>query len=310
MRAAITGGTGFIGSALVRKILDSGGQVAVISRPDSPNLWRLPVHPALTMINGSLEDLATVSGEVQAFGPEVFYHLGWIGVANRYRNDINQTANINITLESVRLASMTGCRRWVGAGSQGEYGPLNRRISEADAPEPTTLYGASKVAAWALANALGRQIGLEMVWARVFSTYGPGDDEGWMLPDVINQLLQGKKPALTLGEQAWDYLFVDDAAEALYQLGSAAQVSGIYNLGSGQSLSIRRIVEHIRDQIDSSLPLGFGMIPYRPDQVMHLEADITRIQQHTGWVPRVSFPEGIGRLIHWLRQKKFGPHES
>ena len=302
IRAAITGGTGFLGAALANGILDRGGEVAVLARKDSPHRWRLPARPGLVVLEADLERLGEAAPGLRHFGPEVFFHLGWIGVGNRFRNDPVQVRNILATADAVRLAAECGCRRWVGTGSLAEYGPLNRRISEADPMEPTTLYGACKVAAWALARVLGAQAGLETVWARVFSTYGPGDDEGWMLTKVIGQLLAGERPSLTAGAQAWDYLHVADAAEALLRLGTAPRVAGAYNLGSGQARTIRAIVEMTRDLIDPRLPLGFGEVPYRPDQVMHLEADISRLRQDTGWSPAVGLEAGIAGLIQGLRE--------
>lgn len=309
LRAVVTGGTGFIGAALVARILAEGGAAAVLVRRNSPNLGRLRPHPSLHLVEGDLVDPASFAPTLEGFAPTVFYHLGWLGVGNAFRNDPAQVANIRITLDMVELAARLGCARWVGTGSQAEYGPVNRKVDETAPLLPTNLYGASKVAAWALARVAGDLRGMSMAWARVFSTYGPGDAAGWMLVDVIRQLLEGRRPALTLGEQVWDYLYVDDAALALYRLGLAEPVQGAYNLGSGQARSIRSIVELARDLIDHTLPLGFGEVPYRPDQVMHLEADVSKLTLHTGWQPTTSLEQGIGKLIDDLRPEK-GNHAN
>ncbi|HEY5976165.1 MAG TPA: NAD-dependent epimerase/dehydratase family protein [Geobacteraceae bacterium] len=301
VNAIVTGATGFLGAALVSRLLASGGRVAVIARQDSPNLKRLPSHPDLLVVHGDFSDVGAWQEPLAGFPAEVFYHLAWNGVGNKYRNDPMQIANIDPSLETLRLARTLGCRRWVGTGSQAEYGPLNRRISENDPPAPSSLYGAAKAATCLLTQVMGKQLGVEPVWARVFSTYGPGDNSGWMLVDVIRQLLNGQRPALTPGEQLWDYLYVDDAAAAMFAMGKAASLSGVYNLGSGQSQSIRSIAEMARDLINPQLPLGFGEIPYRPDQVMHLEADIDKLTRDTGWRPRVSLESGIGNLIEWIK---------
>jgi nucleoside-diphosphate-sugar epimerase len=310
VNAIVTGATGFLGAALVARLLASGGKVAVIVRRDSPNRKRLPNHPALLVVNGDFDDVGAWREPLAGFSAEVFYHLAWSGVGNRYRNDPMQTANIEPTLETLRLARELGCGRWVGTGSQAEYGPLNRRISEKDLPEPTSLYGAAKAATCLLTQVLGEQLGMETVWARVFSTYGPGDNSGWMLVDVIRQLLNGQRPALTPGEQLWDYLYVDDAADALYAMGKCEHLSGTYNLGSGQSQTIRSIAEMARDLINPQLPLGFGDIPYRPDQVMHLEADIDKLTKDTGWRPQVSLESGIGNLIEWIKGTSMGNRQT
>ena len=301
MKAIVTGGTGFLGGALVAKILASEGTVAMVVRRGSHVPSTLRTHPRVTIVEGDLDDVPSWSVPLEGFCADVFFHLAWKGVGNSFRNDPVQISNISFTLDTIRLASNLGCRRWVATGSQAEYGPLNRRISESDLLEPTTLYGASKAATSVLVGPLGRQLEIETVWTRVFSTYGPGDRAGWMLVDIVRQLFERSRPALTPGEQLWDYLYVDDAVEGLIALGATANLSGIFNLGSGRSQTIRSIVEMARDLVDPQLSLGFGEVAYRPDQVMHLEADISKLTSFTGWKPSISMEVGLLRLIESLR---------
>jgi len=138
----------------------------------------------------------------------------------------------------------------------------------------------------------------------LLATYGPKDDIRHLIPTVILKLLASERPALTPGEQRWDYLFVEDAAEAIYRVAVTPNVQGIFNLGSGKAHTVRSIVERIRDLIDPNLPLGFGEIPYRPDQIMHLQADITKLQDATGWSPRVGLDEGLRRTVDWYRKNR------
>jgi nucleoside-diphosphate-sugar epimerase len=225
-------------------------------------------------------------------------------VANHERNDEAQIdQNLASSLALFRLAGRLGCPTWVGLGSQAEYGPQNKVLPE-DAPtRPTTLYGASKLATYHLFCALAQQSGIRFVWARVFSAYGPGDHTHWMIPSLIQQLLEGKRPALTAGEQRWDFIHALDVAEALWRLGSCPAAEGLFNLGSGQAPTLRSTIETIRDLVHPGLPLGFGEAPYRPDQVMHLQADISKLRKTTGWRPRVSLGEGLAQTVAWYRAR-------
>jgi nucleoside-diphosphate-sugar epimerase len=81
-----------------------------------------------------------------------------------------------------------------------------------------------------------------------------------------------------------------------------AETEGVFNVGSGQPATIRSIAERVRDRIDPRLPLGFGEVAYRPDQVMRLEADVTRLREATGWRPRVGLDEGLTRTVSWFRE--------
>src|ERR1019366_4311588 len=109
------------------------------------------------------------------------------------------------------------------------------------------------------------------------------------------------RPKLTRGEQMWDYLHVDDVASAVVATFDS-DARGVFNLGSGRALRLRAIVKMIRDAIDPALPLGFGDVAYRPDQVMHLEADVSALRSATGWRPAIPLEEGIAGTVAWHLQ--------
>lgn len=140
---------------------------------------------------------------------------------------------------------------------------------------------------------------MRFAWLRLFSSYGPKDNPDWMIPYLIGALQRREKPALTLGEQQWDYLYVGDVAEAIYLTALSGTAEGVFNLGSGRVDALRRIIEYIRDLIEPTLPLGFGAVPYRPDQVMHLQSDITKLQRETGWKPRTNLQDGLKKTVDW-----------
>jgi nucleoside-diphosphate-sugar epimerase len=299
----LTGASGFIGSHVVRRLLADGHhEVAVLLRPSS-DTWRIADCPGqVRQIEGDLNRLAAVAKDVTAFAPEAVAHLAWFGVSSAHRNDPRQVGNINATVELVELARQVGASHWVGIGSQAEYGPRGEPIDE-DAPtRPTTLYGITKLSAGLLARQLCAAAGLRAAWLRIFSTYGPSDNPAWMIPYLIRKLLRGERPALTAGEQLWDYLYVDDAAEAVCHAILTPGAEGVFNLGSGRPATIRGIVERVRDRIDPRLPLGFGEVAYRPDQVMRLEANATRLREATGWLPKVDLDEGLTRTVRWFRE--------
>ncbi len=302
MRALVTGATGFIGSYLTERLLGAGAAVAVLVRPTA-NPWRIAdLLPRVTRITGDLRELTPVEREIRDFAPEAVFHLAWHGVAGAQRNDPAQLdANVQTTTDLVRLAVRAGCQTWIGVGSQAEYGPLNRVIAE-DAPtEPTTAYGVAKLRAGLAAAELATEAGLRFAWLRVFSTYGPKDSPDWMLPYLIRTLLRGQTPALTGCEQKWDYLYVADAADAIHRVAEMSAAAGVMNLGSGVACPLREVVERVRDLVSPARALQFGAVPYRPDQVMHLQADIARLTRATGWRPVTALDEGLRRTVEWYR---------
>jgi len=305
VRVLLTGATGFIGSALLRRLLADGRhEVAALLRPGT-DPWRITdLLDRTRRITGALDDLEAARPQVAAFAPEAVLHLAWFGVGNALRNDTRQVANIAATVALVELARDLGARHWIGLGSQAEYGPCGGPITEETPTRPTTLYGITKLSAGLLARHLCAEAGMRFAWLRVFSTYGPADDPAWMIPYLILRLLRGERPALTAGEQLWDYLHVDDAAAAIARVLEAPGAAGLFNLGSGTADTIRAIVERVRDRIDPGLPLGFGEVPYRPDQVMRLQADVSRLREATGWTPVVPLGEGLDRTVRWFLENR------
>jgi UDP-glucose 4-epimerase len=296
VKILITGATGFLGAHLVRRLAREDVQMALLIRPGSSH-WRIdPLPNNATTIPGSLSDLPTKA--IEQFGPDTIVHAAWHGVTNEHRNDGTQKENLTPTLALAEI----GCKHFIGLGSQAEYGPLNKNISETDPTKPTTLYGETKLAACLETQKLCAQNEVRWSWLRVFSTYGPLEDLSWMIPYLIRELLAGKKPSLTACEQKWDYLFGPDAADAIWSV-AKSNAAGLFNLGSGRAESLRKIVETLRDAIDAKLPLGIGEVPYRPDQVMHLEADISKLTKATGWTPATSLEEGLKQTVAWHRQQ-------
>jgi len=233
--------------------------------------------------------------------PEVFIHCAWRGVGGNDRNEAFQiTNNIPMTLDAVELAAAAGCRQWIGLGSQAEYGNQNCRMSEDSPLRPTTLYGKAKLAAGVASLALCEARGMTGTWLRVFSTYGPGDAPQWLVPYAIREFLAGRAPKLTRCEQRWDYLYVRDAASAVVSV-AETRAPGVFNLGSGSAETLKKIIETIRGELAVSIEPAYGAVPYRSDQVMYLEADISRLRAATGWSPRVSLIEGIRATIAFER---------
>lgn len=286
----------------MRRLAREDVRIGLLVRPNSDRRRIEPLPANAEVLEGDLQNLPTA--KIQEFGPEVVVHAAWHGVTNQHRNDSAQiTSNLNPTIKLQELARELKCRAFIGLGSQAEYGPLNKKIAENDPTEPTTLYGASKLAACHLTRQLCAQAGMRWAWLRVFSTFGPMEDSSWMIPYLIRTLLSGTTPKLTACEQKWDYLFGPDAADAIWSVMKTDSASGVFNLGSGRAELLLNVVETLRDAIDPKLALGIGEVAYRSDQVMHLEADISRLTAATGWTPATSLEEGMRQTVAWHRSQ-------
>jgi UDP-glucose 4-epimerase len=302
MRVLLTGASGFVGAAVLAELLKSpAADVCVLVRRPA-EAWRIAEWlPRTRVVAADLADETAVLDALRQFQPTHLIHAAWGGVPGSCRNDPAQHLNVHRTMQLLHLALTSGVRHFVGLGSQAEYGPCGNRIDERTPTRPATMYGAAKLAACVMASRLCDVSGARFAWLRLFSSYGPGDHPEWMIPYVTRALLRRQRPSVTAAEQRWDYLYIEDVATAVVETARQPAAHGIFNLGSGTAVPLRSIIEQIRDEVDAALPIGFGEVPYRPDQVMHLEADVDRLRAATGWSPKTPLDQGLRATVEWYR---------
>ena len=266
----------------------------------------LTSHQNLEIIECDIDNLLSLK-EILSHDYDTFFHFAWNGTYGASREDIRlQTQNVIDTLDAIELAHAIGCKAFVGAGSQAEFGPVEGTISDAIPKNPVTGYGIAKLAACRMGKILCEQYGIRHSWGRIVSTYGPRDNTYTMVMSSIINMLDGKRMQFTKGEQTWDYLYGGDCSRAFYLIGKYGKHGKAYTIGSGQTRQLKDYITAIRDTVAPSLEIGLGEREYYPNQVMHLCADITELKEDTGFEPEVSFEEGIRRTVHWYQGQNNG----
>lgn len=299
-RILITGAAGFVGAATAEVAVRKGHEVlAFVRQPDAPRL--AAIRERISLYPADLADTAAIATLLHSLQPDVVVHSAWEGVGGPLRAGDIQLDNIRTTVALVDAAIAAGARKFVGIGSQAEYGRFDRRIVETDLPRPTLLYGAAKLAAFHLADQRCREAGLDFAWLRLFSVYGPGDNPNWLIPSVAAALLRGEVPKCTPGTQNWDYLHIADVAQAIVAVAGTSRATGLFNLSSGNPVSVRAIVETLRDLAAPRLALRFGEVPFGPDQIMHLEGDNCRLCNLTDWAVTIPALRGLADVVQDLR---------
>lgn len=296
-RVLVTGGTGFIGRALVERLVGDGHEVTCLVRAAG----RTPAGTCELVID-ALDETGLRAVPVE--GPfDTLYHLAAYGVRPEQR-DATAMARTNV---SGTIALTGAAKRWgvsgiVYAGSCSEYAdPLaHRPVEEGDPLTSTALYGASKAAAGTIGRAMAENLGIGFSWMRLFGTYGPGEADYRLIPYLIGRLDRRDEVDLTPGAQARDFLHVDDVVEGLI---AAAEITrpgrtGIFNLCSAQPATVRQVAEKVADALDRPRTLlRFGARPYRPDELMWLVGNGTRLREATGWRPRIGLDDGIASMV-------------
>lgn len=296
----ITGASGFVGSALVQQAINDNFRPIIFTRSTS-NAFRInDVEKYCHVFSYNDIHKKECVKKIAAMKPQALIHCAWEGVAGKDRNDAIQLNNIALTLDFVKFAHQVKCKQWIGIGSQAEYGNPNCRVNETHTTSPTTIYGKTKLGCCFSALALCQAFGIHGAWVRLFSLYGPQDNAHWLIPYLIKELSLGHSPQLTRCEQQWDYLYIDDVAHGILSILNT-QASGIFNLGSGRTVQLKKVVDAIRKLVNPTIKINYGAQNYRPDQVMHLEANISKIKKETGWSPQVSLNQGIKKTVAWFK---------
>jgi len=301
MRAVISGATGAIGMALVELLEKNKIETLVLCRESSARSSRIKESEYVKKADCPLDKLCSFSidGEKKY---DVFFHFAWAGTIGAERNDLYlQNANVRYTLDAVNLAARLGCHTFVGAGSQAEYGRFEGVLTPDTPTRPENGYGIAKLCAGQMSREEANRLGMKHIWTRIFSVYGPYDGDMTMVTSTVKKILSGYVPKFTPAEQTWDYLYSKDAACALLALAEKGRDREVYCLANGNSRQLKEYIYMIRDALDKDAALGIGELPYAPRQVMRLEADISKLTDHTGFLPAYSFEDGIAETVAWIK---------
>lgn len=296
-RVIVTGATGAIGTSLIKELIKRNVEVLVFTRKNSKRNNNIPKNNLVSIKYCSLSDIKNIDNNTQK-QYDVFFHLAWAGTTGEGRNDKDlQAKNVEYALDAIKCAKKFGCKKFVGIGSQAEYGRVMSALTPTTECNPESEYGKAKLQAGIKTRELASSLGLQHNWIRVLSVYGPNDGENSLISYTINKCLLNEELELTKCEQVWDYLFSEDAAEAIYKIAESGVNNKTYVLGSGETKKLKEFVYLIKNICNSNSKLLFGAKPYNDKQVMYLKADISDLKKDTKWSPKTNFEEGIKIIV-------------
>jgi len=304
--ALVTGSTGFLGSALLSRLLAEKVEVTCLvrSRSISKALPFAGDRRIRVVEVPSFEELVLQS-KLAGISAEAVFHLASYGVQEADRN-IHQLleGNVSLALNLLRATAHWPLRWFVHTGSCSEYGYPDADgalIAETHCVRPRSLYGAAKAASVLCGNTLALSLRVPFVTLRLFGVFGTREAPQRLVPYLISRLQNDQTVDLTPGEQVRDFLFEDDVAAAFLAAATAEGLKSgeVYNVCSSRPTRIREMGEMVADTLGKPRELlHWGERPYRSDEPMWLVGDNRRFREATGWFPTISPQEGIRRMIN------------
>jgi nucleoside-diphosphate-sugar epimerase len=304
-RVFVAGGAGFVGSAVVRQLLNLGAEVVAYDNyfhGVEENLAGLP--GPLNVIRGDAREMSALRSAVRTERPHFIINcIGDTYVPSAYSApdrffDINVNCNLNL----LRAAQDCSVGRFIYVSSTEVYGDTGeRRITESQPLNPVNTYAVSKAAADRLCYTYNLENGLPVVIARIFNCYGPRETHPYVVPEIIAQFARSNTVCLGNLEAKRDFTFVDDTARALIALLTSPVTDGeVVNVGSDLAFSVEWLARTIAHEMGIPDPEIRSEQPrLRRRDIDCFRCDNAKLRKLTGWEPRVDIIDGLRRTIRW-----------
>ena len=302
-RIVITGATGFLGKNLTKKFCENGYEVWVLVRPESKSKDKLnEFGDRVHVLECSIYDTDRIKNVIKS--SDAWFHFAWGGV-NREEIDSSevQNQNIRMSLCAIQAAKILGCKVFMDAGSRVEYGVTDKIMKESLECHPVNEYGKAKLEFYREAVEACKKADMKYCHLRFFSVYGYGDHPWSIISTLLHELPLGNKVKLSACEHKWNFMYIDDAIDAVYALYLAVIrnhtfENGIFNIASADTRKLKEFVIEIHKILKEEGSLEFGIFVQAKEGALSIIPDITALQEITaGWKEQYIFEKGIKETI-------------
>jgi len=281
-RALVTGGNGFVGVALVRRLRLEGASVWLLGRSDGD------ISEAVTFENLPQVDI------VYHLAARTFVPDSWVHSEQFMCSNVIGTQNV------INFCNRCGAKLvYVSAYIYGI--PVRLPIDESHVVQANNPYAMSKYLGEQLCSFSARYLSVPTTVLRVFNVYGPGQRSDFLIPTIVNQVLFGEKVKVKDLSPRRDYVFIEDLVDALIRAGSSGSVFNVLNIGSGESYSVAELIASVQLAAGTSLPVVAEGVP-RQNEIPEVVADCSRAREVLGWSPQISIQEGMRLMVATARE--------
>lgn len=297
----VTGADGFVGNALVKSLLDHGYFVYGLDLLDTPKRLDLnSVNFKYLKADLTFDD---VFAKFSLHDIDTVYHFAWRGSAGDERKSPDiQLQNALVSADFMKKCQANGVTRFIMAGSIMEFETHSATYDDSLNSSLPYIYGAGKSIAHEIMKPIAKSIGIGLIWTYITNAYGAGEKSPRFINSTIIKLLRGESCEFTSGTQLYDFLYIDDVANAFKLIGEFGKPGNSYMIGSGHAKPLREFISDIFETIDPGSRPQFGGLKYAGPMLPIEVYSIARLAEDCGFKPKVSFKEGILRTASWLKE--------
>jgi len=303
MKYVITGATSFIGLELMDYLLAQHHKVVAVCRQDSNGLSKIPA--GVEVIKAEMSEYGNLHKEIDH--ADVFVNLAWGGTGHDGRNvqDV-QKENVTNTVAAMFAADKMGCKVFVEAGSQAEYGTVLEKITEETPCHPFSEYGKAKLEVKKRLFELSEQLGIKYIHLRIFSLFGENDHPWTLVMSCIDKMLRNEPIDLSSCTQNWNFLYVKDAVRQIaglcdHAVNSKDYKHEVYNIASKDTRVLKEFVKEMYSLTQSKSELHFGAVV--PANVVSLNPDTLKTESAASFISDHTFKDIINNIIRKYKQE-------
>ena len=301
-KAIVTGANGFIGKALVKVLLERNYEIVALDIRFDDVLLN---NNLVTCVNVLNKAVAELKDEIPKNEYDCFFHLAWAGTSGPARADYEmQLNNVKIACDYIKLCKVVGCKRVVYASSINEMETYEYLQSDNIEPSGGYIYGTGKLAAHLMGETVAKMNDVEFIPVIITNIYGIGEKSARMVYTSINKLIHKEHCSFTAGYQTYDFIFITDAFNSIFDVSEKGKAFNRYYIGSGEPKPLREFLIEMKNIVDPEAEIGLGDMPFKGIDISYSQFDLKKVEKDTGYRNKVSFAEGIKMTADYIREEQ------